>query len=70
MIHLVRHYQIVFFTLTGLFIYGQVNTDLYDKVIETRARVIIANDFGGDPDGLFQLAHHLLSPTVVFLSLK
>ncbi len=30
----------------------------------TRARVIIDNDFGGDPDGLFQLAHHLLSPSV------
>jgi purine nucleosidase len=26
--------------------------------------VIIDNDFGGDPDGLFQLAHHLLSPSV------
>ena len=64
MIHLARHYLIVFFTLTSLFIYGQADTALYDKVIETRARVIIANDFGGDPDGLFQLAHHLLSPTV------
>ena len=29
-----------------------------------RMRVIIDNDFSGDPDGLFQLAHHLLSPTV------
>ncbi|MFC3971240.1 nucleoside hydrolase [Maribacter confluentis] len=27
-------------------------------------RVIIDNDLGGDPDGLFQLAHHLLSPSV------
>ena len=27
-------------------------------------RVIIDNDFGGDPDGLFQLAHHLLCPSV------
>ena len=27
-------------------------------------RVIIDNDFSGDPDGLFQLAHHLLSPSV------
>lgn len=24
------------------------------------ARVIVDNDFAGDPDGLFQLAHHLL----------
>ena len=29
-----------------------------------RMRVIIDNDFGGDPDGLFQLAHLLLSPSV------
>lgn len=28
------------------------------------ARVIIDNDFAGDPDGLFQLAHHLLSRSV------
>jgi len=27
-------------------------------------RVVIDNDFAGDPDGLFQLAHHLLSPSV------
>jgi len=27
-------------------------------------RVIIDNDFSGDPDGLFQLVHHLLSPSV------
>ena len=32
--------------------------------VSPRARVIIDNDFGGDPDGLFQLAHHLLSPSV------
>ncbi|MET0861976.1 MAG: nucleoside hydrolase [Microbacterium sp.] len=29
-----------------------------------RARVIVDNDFAGDPDDLFQLAHHLLSPSV------
>lgn len=27
------------------------------------ARVIVDNDFAGDPDGLLALAHHLLSPT-------
>jgi hypothetical protein len=32
--------------------------------IVPRARVIIDNDFAGDPDGLFQAAHHLLSPSV------
>jgi hypothetical protein len=28
------------------------------------ARVIVDNDFSGDPDGLFQLAHHVLCPSV------
>lgn len=37
---------------------------LLDDQTKPRARLIIDNDFGGDPDGLFQLAHHLLSPTM------
>jgi inosine-uridine nucleoside N-ribohydrolase len=32
--------------------------------IHPRARVIVDNDYCGDPDGLVELAHHLLSPTV------
>jgi purine nucleosidase len=32
--------------------------------IRPRARVIVDNDFAGDPDDLFQLAHHLLCPSV------
>ncbi|WP_241127817.1 nucleoside hydrolase [Novosphingobium terrae] len=32
--------------------------------ITPRQRIIIDNDLGGDPDGLFQLAHHLASPSV------
>jgi purine nucleosidase len=32
--------------------------------ITPRMRVIVDNDFSGDPDGLFQLAHILLSPSV------
>jgi purine nucleosidase len=35
-----------------------------EEVVKPRMRVIIDNDFGGDPDGLFQLVHHLLSPSV------
>ncbi len=27
-------------------------------------RVIVDNDFSGDPEDLFQLAHHVLSPSV------
>jgi inosine-uridine nucleoside N-ribohydrolase len=34
------------------------------RLIQPRMRVIIDNDFSGDPDGLVQLAHHLLSPSV------
>src|SRR5438045_625662 len=33
-------------------------------IVRPRYRVIIDNDFGGDPDGLFQLAHSLLSPSI------
>src|SRR3954469_17102344 len=32
--------------------------------MQPRYRVIIDNDFSGDPDDLFQLAHHVLSPSV------
>ena len=35
-----------------------------EEAVKPRMRVIIDNDFGGDPDGLFQLVHHLLSPSV------
>ncbi|MEO7802630.1 MAG: nucleoside hydrolase [Ginsengibacter sp.] len=35
-----------------------------DEQVKPRIRIIIDNDFSGDPDGLFQLVHHLLSPSV------
>ena len=31
--------------------------------IAVRCRVIVDNDWAGDPDGLVGLAHHLLSPS-------
>lgn len=34
------------------------------SLVSARARVIIDNDFSGDPDDLFQTAHHLLCPSV------
>ncbi|WP_297367785.1 nucleoside hydrolase [Cryobacterium sp.] len=34
------------------------------RVVQPRARIIIDNDFSGDPDGLVQLVHHVLSPSV------
>jgi inosine-uridine nucleoside N-ribohydrolase len=46
------------FCLYGSSVYAQLNA------VKPRMRVIIDNDFGGDPDGLFQLVHHLLSPSV------
>jgi purine nucleosidase len=37
----------------------------FDEIrIKPRMRIIIDNDFGGDPDGLFELVQHLLSPSV------
>lgn len=35
-----------------------------EDLVKPRMRIIIDNDFGGDPDGLFELVHHLLSPSV------
>jgi inosine-uridine nucleoside N-ribohydrolase len=37
--------------------------------VETRFRVISDNDYSGDPDGLVQLAQHLLSPSVELLAI-
>jgi inosine-uridine nucleoside N-ribohydrolase len=37
--------------------------------VNPRTSIIIDNDFGGDPDGLFQLAHHLLSPSAEILGI-
>ena len=34
------------------------------STIRPRCRVISDNDYSGDPDGLVQLAHHLLSPSI------
>ena len=49
-------------SVTATFAIGQTTSD---KIPFTkRMRVIIDNDFSGDPDGLFQLSHLLLSPSV------
>lgn len=42
--------------------YGQA--PWLDAHASPRVRVIIDNDFAGDPDDLVQLAHHVLSPSV------
>ena len=44
--------------------FAQEGLEELNSMVKPRMRVIIDNDLGGDPDGLFQLAHHLLSPSV------
>ncbi|MCR8556396.1 nucleoside hydrolase [Mucilaginibacter sp. BJC16-A38] len=58
-----KRYALLFFQyfVFCLLSYGQVQNP---PLITPRARVIIDNDFSGDPDGLFQLAHLALSPSV------
>ncbi|RYF85825.1 MAG: nucleoside hydrolase, partial [Chitinophagaceae bacterium] len=43
---------------------SQHATAQFGDLVKPRMRVIIDNDFSGDPDGLFQLAHLVLSPSV------
>lgn len=49
-------------SVTFTFAQGQNTPDKF--TITKKIRVIVDNDFGGDPDGLFQLVHLLLSPSV------
>lgn len=54
----------LFFLITLLWplaVMAQGGSDVFGT--DARYRVIIDNDFSGDPDGLFQLAHQLLSPS-------
>jgi purine nucleosidase len=39
-------------------------TEPFHPPAGSRFRVVSDNDYAGDPDGLFQLAHHVLSPSV------
>jgi len=52
--------------LLSISVFSQdTNKALFNEtLVKPRMRVIIDNDFGGDPDGLYQLVHHLLSPSV------
>lgn len=44
--------------------FSQSKADIaINQYSQANVRVVIVNDFGGDPDGLFQLAQHLLSPS-------
>lgn len=64
-----RHFKLTLFIACLCLLCG--NSQAQTKVeaamadfVSPRMRIIIDNDFSGDPDGLFQLAHHLLSPSV------
>lgn len=48
----------------GTWRYGEFPWLPEDLARSPRYRVIADNDFAGDPDDLWQLAHHLLSPSV------
>ena len=48
--------------ILSLVSFGQ--KDVGNRIISPRMRVILDNDFSGDPDGLFALTHLLLSPSV------
>lgn len=53
-----------FVALCGLFASAQKNFATNNEFVKPRIRVIMDNDFSGDPDGLFALAHLALSPSV------
>ncbi|WP_194410432.1 nucleoside hydrolase [Microbacterium cremeum] len=43
---------------------GETPWQVIPPIGAPRARVIVDNDFSGDPDDLYQLVHHVLSPSV------
>lgn len=57
-------YSLSLFTGFSAFAQSTAVIQQMDVYVKPRAHAIIDNDFGGDPDGLFQLVHQLLSPSV------
>ncbi|APQ17700.1 nucleoside hydrolase [Maribacter hydrothermalis] len=57
-------FLIFFFVVCTFGFSQQPGLEELNSIVKPRMRVIIDNDLGGDPDGLFQLAHHLMSPSV------
>jgi len=55
---------LIIITCTTAFAQKKAAQIFPDSLIKPRMRIIIDNDFGGDPDGLFELVQHLLSPSV------
>lgn len=54
---------LVFCLLLGTVLQAQTKSAKSKDLVMPRMRVIVDNDFGGDPDGLFQLVHQILSPS-------
>ncbi|MEP2056169.1 MAG: nucleoside hydrolase [Maribacter litoralis] len=57
-------YLILFLVISSFGFSQQARLEELNSLVKPRMRVIMDNDLGGDPDGLFQLAHHLMSPSV------
>ena len=57
-------FLILFLVISSFGFSQQTRLEELNSLVKPRMRVIIDNDLGGDPDGLFQLAHHLMSPSV------
>lgn len=60
----ILNFFLAFYLLAGFAASAQENVLLPKDAVKLRIRVIVDNDFGGDPDGLFQLVHQVLSPSV------
>src|ERR1041384_4496630 len=62
-----KTFLLLFSCLISVCVFAQNNATRKNQPAisgEPRMRIIIDNDFSGDPDGLFQLVHHILSPSV------
>ncbi len=56
------HYYLILLLVSLPFLANSQSS--WSEKVQPRMRVIIDNDYAGDPDGLFQLVHHLLSPSI------
>jgi purine nucleosidase len=61
---IIKHTFFIFLLLFSYFSPGFSQKLIGENIISPRMRVIMDNDFGGDPDGLFALTHLLLSPSI------
>jgi hypothetical protein len=62
--NLIPYFFLVINLLAGFTASAQKNSLFPEDAVKPRIRLIVDNDFGGDPDGLFQLVHQVLSPSV------